>query len=139
MTIGKHFMLHNFCFTTIFQSEKIVLQKIWPKILQNNYIYLGVVIISINSDNQYTEVFDHDRGTNGTFQLHVEGDQDIFEVKMTYFLTYANQRPNLFQQKRIKGVICFKYLERKYTILKNLLEYQKLTDFTILYVSTYQY
>jgi hypothetical protein len=34
----------------------------------------------VNSNNQLTEVFDHDRGTNGTFQLHVEDDQNIFEV-----------------------------------------------------------
>ena len=50
-----------------------------------HYIHLGVVIFPINSDNQYTEVFDHDRGTNGTFQLHVEGDQNIFEVKKDIF------------------------------------------------------
>ena len=43
--------------------------------------YLGVCLFhAISSNNQQTEVFDHDRGTNGTFQLHVEGDQDIFEV-----------------------------------------------------------
>lgn len=27
-----------------------------------------------------TEVFDYDRGSNGTFNLHVEGDQGIFEA-----------------------------------------------------------
>ena len=43
--------------------------------------YLGVCFFhAISSNNQQTEVFDHDRGTNGTFQLHVEGDQNIFEV-----------------------------------------------------------
>ena len=26
------------------------------------------------------EVYDHDSGTNGTFQLFLEGDQGIFEV-----------------------------------------------------------
>ena len=49
--------------------------------INEQFIHLGVVIFPINSDNQYTEVFDHDRGTNGTFQLHVEGDQNIFEEK----------------------------------------------------------
>ena len=38
------------------------------------------VSFMLSSNNQQTEVFDHDRGTNGTFQLHVEGDQNIFEV-----------------------------------------------------------
>ena len=36
--------------------------------------------VDVNRNNQQAEVFDHDRGTNGTFQLRVEGDQDIFEV-----------------------------------------------------------
>ena len=30
--------------------------------------------------NVLPEVFDHDSGTNGTFQLFLEGDQGIFEV-----------------------------------------------------------
>ena len=36
--------------------------------------------VDVNRNNQQAEVFDHDRGTNGTFQLRVEGDQDVFEV-----------------------------------------------------------
>ena len=31
--------------------------------------------------NVLPEVFDHDSGTNGTFQLFLEGDQGIFEVQ----------------------------------------------------------
>ena len=31
--------------------------------------------------NVVPEVFDHDSGTNGTFQLFLDGDQGIFEVK----------------------------------------------------------
>ena len=31
--------------------------------------------------NVVPEVFDHDSGTNGTFQLFLEGDQGIFEVR----------------------------------------------------------
>ncbi len=50
-----------------------------------------VILISfwggdVNRNNQQAEVFDHDRGTNGTFQLRVEGDQDVFEVVL--FISY---------------------------------------------------
>ena len=35
--------------------------------------------------NVVPEVFDYDSGTNGTFQLFLEGDQGIFEVRKTFF------------------------------------------------------
>ena len=35
--------------------------------------------------NVVPEVFDYDSGTNGTFQLFLEGDQGIFEVRITFF------------------------------------------------------
>ena len=39
-------------------------------------------ILFLGGNNVLPEVFDHDSGTNGTFQLFLEGDQGIFEVKM---------------------------------------------------------
>ena len=54
----------------------------------------------VNSNNQLTEVFDHDRGTNGTFQLHVEEDQNIFEVTKKFMLNNKNNYPlNFFRVK----------------------------------------
>ena len=35
--------------------------------------------------NVVPEVFDYDSGTNGTFQLFLEGDQGIFEVRKKNF------------------------------------------------------
>jgi hypothetical protein len=39
---------------------------------------LGVGVLG---SNVVPEVFDYDSGTNGTFQLFLEGDQGIFEVR----------------------------------------------------------
>ena len=38
--------------------------------------------------NVVPEVFDYDSGTNGTFQLFLEGDQGIFEVRKNIFLDF---------------------------------------------------
>ena len=38
--------------------------------------------------NVVPEVFDYDSGTNGTFQLFLEGDQGIFEVRKNIFLNF---------------------------------------------------
>ena len=37
-------------------------------------------ILFLGGNNVLPEVFDHDSGTNGTFQLFLEGDLGIFEV-----------------------------------------------------------
>ena len=37
-------------------------------------------ILFLGGNNVVPEVYDHDSGTNGTFQLFLEGDQGIFEV-----------------------------------------------------------
>ena len=39
-------------------------------------------ILFLGGNNVLPEVFDHDSGTNGTFQLFLEGDLGIFEVRM---------------------------------------------------------
>ena len=39
-------------------------------------------ILFLGGNNVLPEVFDHDSGTNGTFQLFLEGDLGIFEVWM---------------------------------------------------------
>ena len=38
--------------------------------------------------NVVPEVFDYDSGTNGTFQLFLEGDQGIFEVRKNILLNF---------------------------------------------------
>ena len=40
--------------------------------------------------NVVPEVFDHDSGTNGTFQLFLEGDQGIFEVRNIFPLNFSS-------------------------------------------------
>ena len=40
--------------------------------------------------NIVPEVFDHDSGTNGTFQLFLEGDQGIFEVRNILPLNFSS-------------------------------------------------
>ena len=47
--------------------------------------------------NVLPEVFDHDSGTNGTFQLFLEGDQGIFEVisfieNVQHFITHLSDK-----------------------------------------------
>ena len=51
-------------------------------------------ILFLGGNNVLPEVFDHDSGTNGTFQLFLEGDQGIFEVKK------KNVASSLFRNKR---------------------------------------
>ena len=64
-----------------------------------------------NSNNQLTEVFDHDRGTNGTFQLHVEDDRNIFEVTKDIMSNNKNNyRPNFSMSE---GIEVFNMKEQK--------------------------
>ena len=37
--------------------------------------------VNFIGDRAIPEVFDHDQGTNGTFNLSLEGDSGIFEVR----------------------------------------------------------
>jgi hypothetical protein len=56
------------------------------------------------------EVFDHDRGTNGTFTLSIEGDGGIFEVSFNpisfffqYYFKAIDLRSNSTSSKVLHG------------------------------------
>ena len=67
-------------YSSLFKFVKVLSKNKFLPQTKKKYYYLFGCVSFVNSNNQQTEVFDHDRGTNGTFQLHVEGDQNIFEV-----------------------------------------------------------
>ena len=52
------------------------------EISENSPRATPILFLGGNSGNEEVlpEVFDHDSGTNGTFQLFLEGDQGIFDV-----------------------------------------------------------
>ena len=69
--------------------------------------------VSFLGDDVIAEVFDHDQGTNGTFQLLLEDPTDSFEVSYSQYLCkllmyfdisgysqYWNQRSKFYDQSQ---------------------------------------
>ena len=93
--VSKHSFLLSFFFqdvndeTPTFRSKSYV-----GEISENSPRATPILFLG---GNVLPEVFDHDSGTNGTFQLFLEGDQGIFEVisfieNVQHFITHLSDK-----------------------------------------------